>query len=351
MSSAACAPPPLCPSCTPRKESPSTQVTPDERVATCSRLLWVGRCQGANRACCFRVHSKEEVNRLRKISAKGKATDEELAKRLADLRSRVSDMSADGGMLPETGSAAFRCICCDRTLPTTNTWKKPKEPLSAMAAHPFNKPVSHHHTHGSSPVVLRAGFPMVNRNVPPQERADDTAENLLRLFGKNLRPTSTSQLGNRSLSLSRSGTRSVSPSRDRSRGQPGQLPTLKNEEKGVSATPRAVTAASGLRTPKGSSRGDAGYTTLSPSGRRPLSPSHKTLGTITSLYSPGKAITQNGAMVFHGHSAPFFPGASPPARPRGGLAHSPGFTTYGNAMRPHTAPLDPLTAPPNADRT
>jgi hypothetical protein len=47
----------------------------------------------------------------------------ELERRLAELRSKMEDMSSGG----ESGSAAFRCIACDRVLPDNNTWNPPPQ--------------------------------------------------------------------------------------------------------------------------------------------------------------------------------------------------------------------------------
>ena len=83
---------------------------------------WMSELEAAIRA---------EIERLK---ARGQGiSSAELERRLAELRAQMEAMSMGG----ETGSAAFRCIACDRVLPDNNTWNPPPQRRSAAkAAHP-----------------------------------------------------------------------------------------------------------------------------------------------------------------------------------------------------------------------
>ena len=83
---------------------------------------WMSELEAAIRA---------EIERLK---ARGQGiSSAELERRLAELRAQMEAMSMGG----ETGSAAFRCIACDRVLPDNNTWNPPPQRRrAAKAAHP-----------------------------------------------------------------------------------------------------------------------------------------------------------------------------------------------------------------------
>ena len=65
---------------------------------------------------------REEMERLRKAGGKG-ITKKELERLLAELRAKIDGMSTS----TEMGAAAFRCIACDRPLPTADKWSKERE--------------------------------------------------------------------------------------------------------------------------------------------------------------------------------------------------------------------------------
>lgn len=48
-------------------------------------------------------------------------TKKELDRKLAELRAKLGELGSMSGMT-ETGSAMFRCICCDRPLPAQEKW-------------------------------------------------------------------------------------------------------------------------------------------------------------------------------------------------------------------------------------
>eukprot|EP01043_Picozoa_sp_COSAG02_P041653 COSAG02_NODE_3472_length_6684_cov_7.837661_1_plen_1175_part_00 len=121
-----------------------------------------------------------EVERLR-AAGKSVITKPELEKRLAELRKKIGKA---GGT--EVGSAAFRCIACNRPLPDMSQWHidlasthdtktrpvKPKFGTKELAGTPQHE------------IVLRGGFPMVNPKVKSRDRR--VVGHDLRLFGKNM---------------------------------------------------------------------------------------------------------------------------------------------------------------------
>jgi hypothetical protein len=125
---------------------------------------------------------KEIIAEVERLRAAGKAviTKPELDRRLAELRKKIGK---GGGT--EVGSAAFRCIACNRPLPDMSQWHidlagsthetkrptKPKFGTKELAGLPQHE------------IVLRGGFPMVNPKVKSRDRrvAGD-----LRLFGRNM---------------------------------------------------------------------------------------------------------------------------------------------------------------------
>ena len=122
-----------------------------------------------------------EVERLR-AAGKSVITKPELEKRLAELRKKIGQ---GGGV--EVGSAAFRCIACNRPLPDMSQWHidlahsthetkvrpvKPKFGTKELAGLPQHE------------IVLRGGFPMVNPKVKSKDRR--AVGHDLRLFGKNM---------------------------------------------------------------------------------------------------------------------------------------------------------------------
>jgi hypothetical protein len=126
----------------------------------------------------------------------------------------------------EVGSAAFRCIACNRPLPSAAQWNIDR----ANAQTALHHDVRLHHDTRRSPsprqkrrelqggpqheVVMRGGFPMVNPKIRPNDRR---VAPQLRLFGKNMRSLDESLYS--SLSSSRHSTSSHGTSR-RGRGSP-----------------------------------------------------------------------------------------------------------------------------------
>jgi len=114
---------------------------------------------------------------IERLNAKGTGvTKKELDRYLAELRAKMEDMNAGG----EGGSAAFRCIACDRTLPQAADWRKQK-PLPTSAARAAGLEPSmlanrHHQNRartaatGQSERIYKAGFPMVNPKIRPRKR-------------------------------------------------------------------------------------------------------------------------------------------------------------------------------------
>ena len=185
---------------------------------------------------------KEIIGEVERLRAAGKSviTKPELEKKLAELRRK---MKGSGGM--EVGSAAFRCIACNRPLPdmsqwhidlanSTHTTKVSKKPAKFGTGSQAGLP--------QHEIVLRGGFPMVNPKVKSKDRkvAGD-----LRLFGRNMMDVNDegeyelpSQIAEREGSTSRGGSRSGS--RAPRRSNPGSSPSSPAslaplEEKGQSA--------------------------------------------------------------------------------------------------------------------
>jgi hypothetical protein len=139
-------------------------------------------------------------------------SEKELEKRLAALRAVLEEMQGGAG---ESGSAAFRCIACDRVLPDATSWKTLKQAAgAAKKPHPapaYNPSGPSNRRGGASSSsasasgaaarhriaqptgqerIYRAGFPMVNPKIRPEHRKLDHS----RTFGRNMRPASTSAI-------------------------------------------------------------------------------------------------------------------------------------------------------------
>ena len=130
-----------------------------------------------------------------KLKSRGVGVSEkELEKRLAHLRAVLEGLQGSG----ETGSAAFRCIACDRVLPEAGSWGQIKQKESA-GKKPHPKPANNPASLGNrgdgrlrvampkGERIYRAGFPMVNPKVRPRDRKLDHS----RTFGRNMRPSLT----------------------------------------------------------------------------------------------------------------------------------------------------------------
>lgn len=128
---------------------------------------------------------------IEKLKSRGQGVSAAvLEQKLAELRAKMEGMSAGG----ESGSAAFRCIACDRVLPDNNTWNPPPQRQGAgRSAHPNPKinPASTGNRKKlsvaapTSERIYKAGFPMTNPKIKPQNRKMDHS----RTFGRNMRPT------------------------------------------------------------------------------------------------------------------------------------------------------------------
>ena len=132
---------------------------------------------------------------LDKLNGRGTGvTKKELDRYLAELRAQLDAMQ---GGAAESGSAAFRCIACDRTLPEAASWRMPKQqPIGRPAAvtaglEPSMVSNRHHQSRNrtaataQSERIYKAGFPMVNPKIRPSDRRLDHS----RTFGKNMRPS------------------------------------------------------------------------------------------------------------------------------------------------------------------
>jgi hypothetical protein len=103
-------------------------------------------------------------------------SEKELEKRLAALRAVLEEMQGGAG---ESGSAAFRCIACDRVLPDATSWKTLKQAAGA-AKKPHPAPAYN----PSGPSNRRGGA----------SSSSASASDHSRTFGRNMRPASTSAI-------------------------------------------------------------------------------------------------------------------------------------------------------------
>jgi hypothetical protein len=114
---------------------------------------------------------------IEKLKARGVGVSEkDLEKRLAQLRAMLEGMSGSD----ESGSAAFRCIACDRVLPEASGWGQMKQNKSAgRKPHPtpsHNPAAMNNRGDGRLKMAMpkgeriyRAGFPMVRPTQAPQQ--------------------------------------------------------------------------------------------------------------------------------------------------------------------------------------
>ena len=120
-----------------------------------------------------------EVERLR-LAGLSNITKEELEKKLAALRRKIANASG----MTEVGSAAFRCIACNRPLPDMSQWKIDQATTHETTVRPtrpkFGKGRSELAGLPQHEIVLRGGFPMVNPKVKqkvfPRRQALDPIE-------------------------------------------------------------------------------------------------------------------------------------------------------------------------------
>jgi hypothetical protein len=136
---------------------------------------------------------REEMAVLRKKGGGKGISAQALEGKLKALRQKITEV----GGLTETGSALFRCIACDRPLPTTSEWRKPAG-TSHSDLFPGEKPRKLKENHAD--VIMKGGFPMSNPKVKPSDR-----QQTQRAFGKNSTAVEDAQLAGRGTSPASGG--------------------------------------------------------------------------------------------------------------------------------------------------